>query len=62
MKLTAQDRRAMEMTCNCIRNCKHYHTIPAPYFPLLIRMYHELKAAGMIEWEPGAEFDVPPYR
>ena len=62
MKLNARDKEALVMTCDGIRNCKRYHTHPAPWFPLLIRMYHELKAAGMIEWEDGAEFDVPPYQ
>lgn len=62
MKLTAQDKRAMEMTCNCIRNCQAYKLAPAPYFPLLVRMYKVLEAAGMIEWEEGVECDVRPYQ
>lgn len=60
MKLTAQDRQAMEMTCDCIRNCKAYQIAPAPYFPLLIRMYRELKDAGMIEWDEEAGLDESP--
>ena len=60
MKLTAQDRRAMEMACNCIRNCQKYGIQPAPYFPLTIRMYRELEAAGMIEWEEEAGLDGNP--
>lgn len=62
MKLTAQDRTAMEMTCNCIRNCKAYQLAPAPYFPLLVRMYKELERLGEIEWEDGASCEVPPYQ
>ena len=62
MKLDYRDREAMVMTCNCIRNCKRYNTTPAPYFPLLIRMFKELERLGEIEWEEGAECDVPPYR
>lgn len=60
MKLTAQDKRAMEMTCNCIRNCRKYSIQPAPYFPLLIRMYRELEDAGMIEWDEEAGLDGNP--
>lgn len=60
MKLSSQDRRAMEMTYDCIRNCKAYQITPAPYFPLLIRMYRELKDAGMIEWEEEAGLDESP--
>ena len=60
MKLTAQDRKAMEMACDCIRNCKAYKVPPAPYFPLLIRMYRELKDAGMIEWDEDAGLDGSP--
>lgn len=55
MILTERDRNAMEITCNCIRNCQRYHLQPAPYFTLMIRMYKELEAAGMIEWEKGVE-------
>ena len=62
MKLTATDKRAMEMTCDCIRNCRRYTLQPAPYFGLLVRMYYELEAAGMIEWEEGVECDVRPYQ
>ena len=62
MKLTAQDKRAMEMTCDCIRNCKRYGIQPAPYFPLLVRMYREMEDAGMIEWsEEVAEDERPHY-
>ena len=62
MKLTAQDKRAMEMACNCIRNCRVYKLPPAPYFPLLIRMYRALQDAGMIEWEEEAKLDgIPSY-
>ena len=62
MKMTAQDKRAMEIACDCIRNCKRYGIHPAPYFPLIVRMYHALEDAGMIEWsEEVAEDERPHY-
>jgi len=51
MKLNYRDKNAMEMACNCIRNCNAYQIPPAPYFPLLIRMYRELERLGEVEWE-----------
>lgn len=62
MKLNHRDREALILTCNAIRNCKRYHVQPAPYFPLLVRMYHEIEGLGMIEWEECEGCEVPPYR
>ena len=60
MTLTAQDRKALEMACNCIRNCQKYGIQPAPYFPLTVRMYRELEEAGMIKWDEDAGLDGSP--
>jgi len=57
MILTAKDKWALEVTRKCIRNCAAYHTTPAPYFPLLLRMFKELEDAGMIQWEEGVKED-----
>lgn len=58
MILTAADKKAVDMARDAIRNCQRYNTAPAPYFPLLIRMYHELEDAGMIQWSEGVRKDV----
>lgn len=60
MILTARDKKALEETCDCIHNCRRYHTQPAAWFPLLLRMYRELEDAGMIEWDEEAGLEESP--
>ena len=58
MILTALDKKALDIATDTITNCNRYRIPPAPYFPLVIRMYDELLAAGMIQWSEEVEQDA----
>lgn len=58
MTLTRTDELALAAARKCIENCKQYHVIPEPYFPLLLRMNEELERLGQISYEGEEPDDV----
>lgn len=55
MLWSSKDEETVRQCRECVDNCKHYHTRPAPWFELLLRMHRALEEAGMLETQ---EFGV----
>ena len=49
MLWTAKDDETIRQCRRCLENCRHYNTPPAAWFTLCIKMYEELKDAGLLE-------------
>ena len=66
MVLNRTDELAVAACRQCVDRCHDRRINPAPYFPLLLRMYEELKAHGLIQMAGELPADVcdgcPAYR
>lgn len=52
MLWTDKDDETVRECRECLANCRHYHTTPAPWFTLLLQMHEALTEAGLLEREP----------
>ena len=46
---TKEDGKAVRDVRRCLDQCRERHVVPAPWFPLVLRMYEALEGAGMLE-------------
>lgn len=52
---TAGDEGVIRRTREQMSHCARYHVEPAPWFPLLLRLYEAAQEAGLLETERDGE-------
>lgn len=55
MTWTAEDEAVIRNVRKGIKNCANYHIRPAPWFPMLLRLYEAAQEAGLLEAERDGE-------